>query len=57
MSVFTEKLDFLVSRSIDCVDCTHVVIVPLTINLNLNRNPLYPIPRNRIKNITQSTSN
>lgn len=57
MSVFTEKLDFLVSQSIDCVDCTHVVIVPLTINLNLNQNPLYPIPRNRIKNITQSTSN
>lgn len=41
MSVFTEKLDFLISWSIDYVDCTHVVIVPPPINLNLNQNPLY----------------
>lgn len=43
MSVFTEKLDFLISWSIDYVDCTrtHGVIVPLPINLNLNQNPLY----------------
>jgi len=43
MSVFTEKLDFLMSWTIDYVDFTHVdvVIVPPSINLNLNQNPLY----------------